>query len=251
MSAEETYESYARSTDDPRFTEWLRTRARQPWDEMVGHRFVRECTEGTVSEPVFRAYLKQEYAFVTTSTTGLGYAIAQAPSMRETRHLVEALRGLVTDQRTYFEETFEALGVDGWRDPDLRPSTRHFHDLVVRASATGGYAETLAPMVAAEWVYATWCRQAVRADEFGATGAVRRWIELHDEEQFQEHVAWLRDELDRLGPTLAERRRRAVADIFERVLEQEVLFHAAPYDGGADAGNESSPTDESATRDEE
>lgn len=228
-------ESYVRPSDGVRFTEWLRRRAERRWEELLEHRFVRECAAGTVPQPVFEAYLKQEYAFVETSRRGLGYAIARAPSMREASVLSEALHALVTEQRTYFEETFDELGVDGWRDPELLPATRHFRDFVLRTSATGGYAETLAPMVAAEWAYATWCQRAADAAPSAATDPVGRWIELHAERSFQAHAAWLREELDRLGPDLLERRQRAVADAFERTLEHELRFHSAPYERASNA----------------
>lgn len=230
MTSNEPIGSFERSDDHDRFSEWLRGRSTDAWESMLDHRFVRECTEGSVDDRVYEMYLKQEYAFVETSATALGYTVGKAPTMEQMRHLAGALDGLVTDQRAYFAETFDALGVEGWEDPDPLPATRHFRDLVLRSATGGGYAESLAPMLAAEWLYATWCERAAAEGSFDPETPVGRWIRLHDDEEFRSHARWLRDELDRLGPQLPRRRQRDIAYIFRRTLEHEIRFHEAPYE---------------------
>lgn len=230
MPVPELYQSYEQNSEDPRFSTWLRARAEDSWDEILGHRFVRQCTDGSIDAEVYETYLEQEYAFVETSAAALGYAIGKAPSMRQIRRFSEALDGLVTDQRAYFEETFDAFGVEGWEDPDPLPETQHFSDLMYRAATADGYAESLAPMLAAEWIYATWCERAVRESSFDPDSAVGRWITLHDEDAFRNHVEWLREEMDRIGPELQTRRQQEVAYLFRRTLELEVRFHSAPYE---------------------
>lgn len=230
MSIVEPYRSYEQAHEDARFSTWLRARSRGTWEDMLTHRFVRECTDSSIDEQVYGAYLEQEYAFIEIAATALGYTIGKAPSMEEIRHLSGTLNGLVTDQREYFKQTFDSLGVEGWRDPDLRPETRHFGDLVRRAATGDGYAESLAPMLAAEWLYATWCLRAVVEGSVDPEDPVGRWILLHERDAFQEHAEWLRSELDRIGPELQPRRQQDVAYLFRRALEHEIHFHTAPYE---------------------
>lgn len=223
-------QSYEQTGPDTRFSEWVRAQASDSWDAFLEHRFVRECTDGSMDSRVYEAYLEQEYAFVETAASAVGYAIGEAPSMQQVRRLAEALDGLVTDQRAYFEETFDTLGVEEWRNPDPLPETRHMSDLVLRAATGTGYAESLTPMLAAEWLYATWCERAVAEGSFDTDSPVGRWITLHHEESFRTHVEWLRDELDRIGPELRTDRQRDVEYLFRRTLDLEAEFHAAPYE---------------------
>lgn len=230
MPSKESYQSFELKDKEPQFTAWLRDGARDSWESMLDHQFVHQCTDGSIDDRVYEAYLEQEYAFVKTAATALGYAIGKAPSMQQMQRLTEALEGLVTDQREYFEETFDALGVENWENPNALPTTRHFGDLVLRSATGEGYAESLAPMFAAEWLYATWCQHAVKEGSFDPTSHVGRWIRLHNDDTFHTHVAWLRAELDRIGPQLEERRQRAVAYLFRRTIEHEIRFHTAPYE---------------------
>lgn len=230
MPPKVSYSSYRQTRDDPRFSDWLRVNAADPWGEMLDHRFFAKCTDGSVDPKVYRVYLEQEFAFVETAAVSLGYAVANAPSFDQLRQFADALYGLVTDQRRYFEDAFAEAGIDDWRDPDPLPATRHLSDVVYRGATTPGYAESLAPMVAAEWLYATWCHYAVEKGSFDPDGIVGEWILLHDEPDFQEHAEWLRDEIDKVGPMLAPDRQRDVAYLFRRTLELEHAFHKAPYD---------------------
>lgn len=225
-----SYSSYRQARDDPRFSGWLRATAADQWDKILDHRFVAECTDGSVDRDVYRVYLEQEFAFVEVSAVALGHAVVNAPSFDEIRRFGAALGSLVTDQRQYFERAFAELGVEGWEDANPLPATRHLSDVVHRGATTQGYAESLAPMVAAEWLYATWCHRAVAEGSFDPDSVVGEWILLHDADDFRDHAQWLRDEIDRIGPTLAADRQRDVAYLFGRTLELEARFHTAPYD---------------------
>jgi len=232
----DTFEQYADRTVEPRFSEWLRASAGAAWYDMVDHRFVSEVAENELERGVFERYLLQEYAFVETSAATVGYAIGKAPSMAARRRLSDALSGLVGDQTDYFERAFDDLGVprDRWADPPLTPATARFRDLVLRAATAGGYVEALTPMLAAEWLYATWCAEA--AATVSAETYEGRWVSLHTAREFVEHAEWLRDQLDEYGPSLPAHRERRVRDLFERTLRCEVAFHHAPYDPDSEPG---------------
>jgi len=213
----------------PRFTDWLRDQSEPAWTNATNHKFTRDIALDRLPEDVFRRYLINEYSFVQTSATVLGYAIAKAPGMDEKARLAEALRGLTTDQREFFMKTFDSLGVPAKeRDTTISDSrVLSFRDTVLRAASHGGYEETLAAMLAAEWMYVTWSKLAHQ--ERPSRPYYAEWIRLHVTPAFEGHVAWMRDQLDRLGPMLPPYRQADVAYIFKRTLELEIGFHDAPY----------------------
>ncbi|MBV0901540.1 TenA family protein [Haloarcula salina] len=243
MSGGETYADYAAGVEDPRFTEWLRDRDRAAWDAAVDHRFVRELGAGTLSEDAFARYLVQDYAFVGELVGTFGYAVGQAPDMAAKRSLVEFLDTVTDEEDDYFERSFTALGVDDsrWRDPEPSAVTAQFRDLLGRAAREGGYAETLAVLVPAEWVYETWATAAAERhgdpDADGPPSAgmglpfyFAEWVDLHAVEPFRAFVGWLSGQLDAVGPTLSPRREARVATLFDRTVELERQFFDAASD---------------------
>lgn len=250
-----TYDEYAASVagdgtgDAPRFTDWLRERAEPTWTHAVEHPFTQELGAGTLSEDAFAEYLIQDYAFVDELVGTFGYAVGQAPTMAAKRSLVEFLETITDDESEYFERSFEALEVpeSRWRTADMTEPTAAFVDLLGRAGAEGGYAETLAVLVPAEWIYEQWAVAAVEAhadptaDGPPSAGTdlpfyYAEWIDLHATDSFCEFVDWLRSQLDTVGPELSPRRQARVESLFQRTVDLEVAFFETAYDGSGITG---------------
>jgi thiaminase/transcriptional activator TenA len=224
------FEGYAAAHADARFTEWLRERSEPEWIEATTHRFTRELGSGTLDDEVFRRYLTQDYAFVETLVGAFGHAVGEAPTMDAKSRLVDFLAVLTDDENDYFERSFRALGVSEaeYRDPALTPTTRAFEDLLERGAREGGYAETLAVLVPAEWIYLEWASAV--AEEPPPQFYFAEWIDLHADDAFESFVYWLRGELDREGKAASTRRRRRLGRLFRRTVELEVAFFESAYD---------------------
>lgn len=224
-----TFGAYADDRPDARYTDWLRERSEPDWTAATEHRFTRELADGTLDDEVFRRYLVQDYAFIGTLTGTFGYDLGQAPTMEAKGQLAGFLGTLTDEENDYFERSFEALGVpeNNRNDPERSEVTEALDDLLIRASHAGGYEETLAVLVPAEWIYLTWASEATgEPDDF----YLREWIDLHANPTFETFVGWLRSELDDYGPTLDERRQRRIDRLFKRTVALEVAFFDAAYE---------------------
>ena len=221
--------AYVHSTPGRRFSEWLREEAEPFWTRMVGHRMTRDMTADCLPADVLLRYLVYEHDFVETAVTIFGYALVKAPGIAEQTRLAAALQGLTTDQLAWFRRVFDALGVsdDQRVVADPPPAVSAFRDGMLSLAAHGTYEEILTGIAAAEWMYLTWCRTAhARRPSDPVCG---EWIALHVTPPFTDQVAWLLDELDRLGPELAPVRQHKLAAAFRRTLILEIGFHDAPY----------------------
>lgn len=227
------YNDYRATVSDPRFTDWLRERAEPDWTNAVDHRFTREIGSGALSETVFADYLIQDYAFVDVLVSTFGFAVAQAPDVSAKRAHVEFLDTLTDEENDYFERSFSALGVDDarWKQTELSTTTAAFVDLLGRTAREGGYAETLAAIVPAEWIYAEWATREASAHEStaGLPFYFADWIALHANPSFKEFVTWLRGQLDAHGPAVSSAREREIERIFCRTVDLEVAFFDDAY----------------------
>lgn len=225
-----TYEEYADIHEEARFTEWLRERAQPSWSRATEHRFTRELGTGDLDEAVFQRYLLQDYAFVGTLVGAFGHAVGDAPTMESKSRLVDFLGTLTAGENDYFERSFEALDVpsEEYLDPERTPTTLAFEDLLERAAREGGYAETLAVLTPAEWIYLEWASAV--ADESPSQFYFAEWTELHANDAFESFVTWLREELDREGGAASPRRRRRLERLFRRTVSLEVAFFETAYE---------------------
>lgn len=208
------------------FSERLRAASEPAWSRAVQHRFVRELCNGRIDDAAMARYLVQDHRFIDAFVTLLGAAIAGADSF-EARLRFGRFAGMVcSEENDYFLRAFEALGVDADTRasvPDTAP-TAGFKALMRAAAATRSYAAALAVLNVAEGLYLDWATRAPQPlpDNF----VHAEWIILHDNPFFHGFVAFLRDELDRVGPgdeALAQ-------DFFQRAVDLELAFFDAVYD---------------------
>lgn len=213
------------------FSEWLKAGNLDLWECMVGHRLCRDMAEDRLPDTAFVRYLRYEHTFVRAAIAIFAYALAKAPTPADQDHLLGVLNALAGEQQSYFQRTFADLGLDAGVLPDdaLPPAVRGLRDGVLAIAASGGFTEILAAALAAEWMYLTWCEAAHGRQP--QRRAPANWIRLHVEPGFRSQVAWLRRRLDVLGPALDPPVQQRCRAHFGRVLELEIAFHDAPYEG--------------------
>lgn len=212
-----------------RFTDLLRSQSEPNWTTAVEHRFVTELIEGRVADSVMTRYLVQDHRFLDSFLVLLGAAIATADTF-EARLRLGRFAGMISgEENTYFLRAFEALGVSSEQreQPQDTLPTAGFKAIMREAAASRSYAAALAVLNVAEWLYLDWATKAPQPlpDNF----VHAEWITLHDNPAFRDFVAFLRAELDRVGP----RQAAVTTDFFLRSVELERAFFDAIYEGEA------------------
>jgi thiaminase/transcriptional activator TenA len=205
------------------FSEWLRAQAGDTWTAAVDHRLFREIAADVVTDAVYERYLRIEFGFVDRAAIVLGWAVAKAPSFAERTHLAHGLHGLVTEQQDYFRAAFHSLGSDGTARSD---GAEALHAVFGRTAEQGSFLDIMVCMLAAEWMYLTWCAAASHTPSIRPW--IRNWVAMHAAGGFARHVAWMRSWIDLYAPA-DEPRRGALAELFRSALSAEIDFHDAAY----------------------
>lgn len=212
-----------------RFTETLRLASEPAWSQAVRHRFVAEITGGTIQDRVMARYLIQDHRFLDSFLTLLGAALASADSFEARLRFGRFIGMVCGEENTYFLRAFAALGVTEAQRaerPDTKP-TAGFKAIMREAAATRSYAAALSVLVVAEWLYLDWASQA--QPPLPPNFVHAEWITLHDNPDFRDFVAFLRAELDRVGPDAAGTSR----DFFQRAVALERAFFDAAFEDEA------------------
>lgn len=223
-----TFPDFIRQKPSAGFSDWLAHCSGDAWGKATDHAFTVAIGDGTVSEASYGAYLIEDYTFIGDLASTIGYLVAKAPAMPAKSRLSAFLAALTSEENDYFLRSFEALGVspETYLNAEQGPVTRAFSELLMSSSRDKSYAEGLACLLCAEWVYLTWGqREAMkpRPDRF----YLAEWIDLHAVSEFESFVKWLRAEMDAIGPELSADEQAAVARTFAKMCELEVAFFDA------------------------
>ena len=199
---------------------------RDVWDAMQEHQFVQDVEADRMPAEVFERYLVFEHRFVETAVLIVGEAMLKAPGTEQRHRWIAVLHALSNDQLPAFDDFFAALGIEPAGTATLPAAVQAFDRGMLSMAQSGDYADALAIMLAAEWMYATWCSRA-RAVPI-TIPELRRWVAMHAEPGFLDQVAWLRAEIDALAAGDAQFARLSAR--FRRALALEIAFHDAPYE---------------------
>ena len=213
----------------PPFSQMLKTQNQAAWDACVHHRFIAEMMAGTLDDAVLRRYLVQDYQFINRFVALLGAAIASADVFAPRVTLSQFAAMITSDENTYFIRSFDALGVpeNERLEPQLNLPTVQFQALMAEAARSQKYANCLAVLCVAEGLYLDGFDQPIHAMPPRFEHA--EWIHLHANDFFRSFVAWLRDELDRVGDKLLPDERAEAADYFCRAVTLEQAFFDHVY----------------------
>ena len=208
------------------FHETLRKANRAAWEAMLGHPFVRAVESDQLAPDAFVRYLSYERDFVATAILIFAHALLKAPGFATRRHLVGVLHALANEQISYFDMTFAALRTTPVAVAHFPASVTAFRDRMDEIARTGSYAEIIAAMLAAEWMYASWCGRAVARRS--AEPHLARWVALHAGPDFAAGVDWLKGEIDAAAEQVDVDQRDLLVQRFGETLRLEFAFHSAP-----------------------
>ncbi len=210
------------------FSERLLREHQQAWQTMQQHRFVVNIEQDRLPTAVFNRYLVFEGNFVATAIAIIALGVSRAPDIQQQRWLIGVLNALVDTQMAWFAQVLAERRINPADYPDDLPGVRRFRDGMLQTARQGSYEQIITMMFGAEWMYYFWCRRASGHRQSDAD--VRRWVEMHAEDEFYQQALWLKNELDRCAMALSEDEKQALSTLYGDVLQWEIDFHHAAYE---------------------
>lgn len=200
------------------------------WRAVVEHPFCAELAAGTLPAAKMAWYLIQDYTFIEGFVRLAASAVARAPTLADSIPLVQFLAVITGPENTYFQRSFDALGVrqEYRTQPTPAPDTLAFRELMAEAADSGEYARMVSVLTATEWSYLAW------ATPFDPPNPdlpfyFAEWISLHAGDGFEGVVSYLRDQLDRAWEQADAAERALVERDFARAVRLEMAFFDAAY----------------------
>ena len=225
----QSFNSYSEEHPESSFAEWLRVNNKNRWNTMLNHRFIREMETNTIPDTVFERYLHNEHAFVRSAIQIFAFALAKTAMVDDQNRIVKIVYALATEQDQYFHNTYQAMGLaHNYRESmPLDGKALLLSDGAIGIAASCTFLEILSSMLAAEWMYLTWCAAAASGK---ATGVKKAWIDLHGSNGFRDQVAWMMRRVNELGMVAPSDIQNACSRHFGNMLDWEIAFHDAPYE---------------------
>lgn len=207
----------------------LITACQQDWQDYTEHEFVQTLAQGTLPQPCFLHYLKQDFLFLKQYARAYALAIYKANTLADMRRALPSVHALLDSEIGHHVTYCEQWGLT---EPDLENEPEDFGTVaytryVLDAGMTGDLVDLYAALAPCSIGYAVIGKALLEDPKTVLEGnPYRSWIELYGGEEFQSGVAAGAEYFDQL---LAEidinsQRGQNLIHIFKTATRMEVAF---------------------------
>ena len=199
------------------------------WEKMVGHPFVVEMGDGTLSPERFQRYLEQDYLFVMEFVRVLALGIAKAPDIDMRKRLADFTAAVLGGGRDFFRTNMRQMGRTDAEIEALSPlpTCLSFSNHMLTTAYDGNFYDILTVLYCLEASYLDWGQRLVQSGALERDSLYKGWIEIHAAQPLVDFVTWLTDRVDETPEYERDKMHRLVAEC----LGYEVLFWDMAYDG--------------------
>ncbi len=209
----------------------LKEESIENWNSATNHAFTTELADNSLCLDKMRLYLAQDYSFIDNFVRLASCSIYHAPTLNDRLPLAHFLGIIAGPENTYFQRSFEVLNVakEQRENPILLKATSDFQALMIKAATSGEYANMIAVLCVAEWIYLSWAEQVIDSIE-SLPFYFSEWISLHRGEYFESVVEHLRSQLDTAFNNADAKEQETIKDYFEKTVRLEKQFFDACYE---------------------
>lgn len=204
-------------------SERLRCGSQDVWEAYHRHPFVRGIGDGTLPEPAFAFYLRQDYVYLVDYARLWSMALARATRRADMERCAELVHGTLHIEMALHRRVCASFGISAETLESTEPAavTLGYASYLLRVAHEGDRAELLAALVPCLWSYR---EIADRLAERGlpANEHYRDWIRTYTGDDYRRLVLWGREWLDAEGARFADT--SALCGAFRTSSRWEVLF---------------------------
>lgn len=199
------------------------------YESILNHDFVRGLTDGTLPEPIFRAYVVQDALYLREFARSLAVASAKSPRDAWCELFAEQARDALVVERALHEGFFQAWGL---RQDDVdrtvpTPTTLAYTSYLLRVAYADPFDELLGALLPCFWIY--WeVGKALEATS-SPNPLYRRWIATYAADEFAGAVRRVLEVVEQTGVDLPESRRARIRRRFVTSSRYEWMFWDAAW----------------------
>jgi len=215
----------------------------QDWQDYTEHEFVQTLAQGSLPQPCFLHYLKQDFLFLKQYARAYALAIYKANTLTDMRRALPSVHALLDSEIGHHVTYCEKWGLT---ESDLENEPEDFGTVaytryVLDAGMTGDLVDLYAALAPCSIGYAVIGTALLEDSKTVLEGnPYRSWIELYGGEEFQTGVAAGAEYFDQLLSEIDinSQRGQKLIHIFKTATRMEVAF----WQQGLDANISTFPT---------
>ncbi|CCO44831.1 putative THI-4 super family protein [Vibrio nigripulchritudo SOn1] len=202
---------------------------RSDWEDYTQHEFVKQLADGSLEQPCYLHYLKQDFLFLKHYARAYALAIYKAKTLEDMRDALPSVHALLDSEIAHHVEYCQNWGLT---EADLEAEPEDFGTVaytryVLDAGMMGDLVDLYAALAPCSIGYAEIGKQLLNDPDTKLEGnPYASWIKLYGGEEFQQSVAQGVKTIDKLlaEVELNSPRGKHMIDVFRTATRMEVAF---------------------------
>src|ERR671927_458496 len=149
------------------------------YDEILVHPFLRDLTDGTLTEERFRFYVLQDALYLREYARALSLTGVRSPGESALVMFNEHSAGAITVERSLHEGFLKDLGVarEEAEATKVSPTTLAYTSFLLRTATLGDYPEVLGAVLPCYWIY--WEVGKALLERGSPNDMYQKWIDTY------------------------------------------------------------------------
>lgn len=213
-----------------KFSAQLRRRAKQIWQAIDRHPFLRELHAGTLPMDRFTYFILQDYVYLLDFAQVLCQGGAKSPDLETLELFCRHALGGVEVERSFHANFGTSLGLSRKQLDTVTkgPITQAYIDHLQSVARGGTLGELVAAVLPCYWIYGEVGRRLYRSRP-RKPKIYRQWIEIYASEAFWQPVREQIQLMDRLGAAASSGEKKLMAAHFVLSSRYEFMFWEQAY----------------------
>jgi thiaminase/transcriptional activator TenA len=199
------------------------------YEAILKHPFLTGLADGSLPDEMFAFYVVQDSLYLKQYGHTLAAIASRAPDASETEMFARHFFGVVTVEQQLHDELLGGLGIDpATADAaEMAPTTLAFTSYLVATARGGSYAEAVAAVLPAYWIYWEVGKELRRRGS--PDPHFQRWIETYSGADYGDYVQEVLGLTNRLGADLSGAERARLHGYFRTSSRYEWMFWDMGY----------------------
>jgi thiaminase/transcriptional activator TenA len=199
------------------------------YEAILKHPFLTGLADGSLPDEIFAFYVVQDSLYLKQYGHTLAAIASRAPDAIETEMFARHFTGVVGVEQQLHDDLLGELGIDpATADAaEMAPTTLAFTSYLVATARGGSYAEAVAAVLPAYWIYWEVGKELRRRGS--PDPRFQRWIDTYSGADYGDYVQEVLDLTNRLGAGLSEDERARLHGYFRTSSRYEWMFWDMGY----------------------
>ncbi|MGN6610972.1 MAG: bifunctional hydroxymethylpyrimidine kinase/phosphomethylpyrimidine kinase [Angustibacter sp.] len=194
--------------------------------------FVQALADGTLPEPVFAEYLRQDALYLQQYARALATLAALAPDADQQLWWTQSAQQAIAVERQLHESWVEVPDADPAPGvPAASAACTAYTSYLLAVAQRGDYAELLAAVLPCFWVYADVGERLLERTRDQPGHPYRRWIDQYGDPAFAARTQEAKAMADRAATRSGPSTRARMLEAFGTATRYEWMFWDAPWQG--------------------